>query len=76
MVRRRTTAPAGMVLGYEITGEVIEKGRDGIMNQERLAPSRDSQARLTGQTLSHRLRTTTNCRRRVSLQISSGATFR
>src|SRR3979409_2533819 len=24
----RTTAPAGMVLGHEITGEVIEKGRD------------------------------------------------
>ena len=28
MVRGRTTAPAGMVLGHEITGEVIEKGRD------------------------------------------------
>jgi Alcohol dehydrogenase GroES-like domain len=28
MVRRRTTAPAGMVLGHEISGEVIEKGRD------------------------------------------------
>ncbi|HEY2486455.1 MAG TPA: alcohol dehydrogenase catalytic domain-containing protein, partial [Candidatus Binataceae bacterium] len=27
MVRGRTTAPAGMVLGHEITGEVIEKGR-------------------------------------------------
>jgi glutathione-independent formaldehyde dehydrogenase len=27
-VRGRTTAPAGMVLGHEITGEVIEKGRD------------------------------------------------
>src|SRR6195256_3888602 len=26
MVRGRTTAPAGMVLGHEITGEVIEKG--------------------------------------------------
>jgi hypothetical protein len=63
MVRGRRTAPAGMVLGHEITGEVIEKGRDGIMNQERLAPSRDSQARLTGQPLSRRLRTTTNCRR-------------
>jgi Zn-dependent alcohol dehydrogenase len=25
MVRGRTTAPAGMVLGHEITGEVIEK---------------------------------------------------
>src|SRR5262249_10254456 len=28
MVRGRTTASAGMVLGHEITGEVIEKGRD------------------------------------------------
>src|ERR1700742_2813800 len=28
MVRGRTTAPAGMVLGHENTGEVIEKGRD------------------------------------------------
>jgi glutathione-independent formaldehyde dehydrogenase len=28
MVRGRTTAPAGMVLGHEITGEVIECGRD------------------------------------------------
>ncbi|EGF28051.1 formaldehyde dehydrogenase, glutathione-independent [Rhodopirellula baltica] len=28
MVRGRTTAPAGMVLGHEITGEVIEVGRD------------------------------------------------
>jgi glutathione-independent formaldehyde dehydrogenase len=28
MVRGRTTAQAGMVLGHEITGEVIEKGRD------------------------------------------------
>src|SRR5436305_2369541 len=27
MVRGRTTAPAGMVLGHEITGEIIEKGR-------------------------------------------------
>jgi glutathione-independent formaldehyde dehydrogenase len=26
MVRGRTTAPAGIVLGHEITGEVIEKG--------------------------------------------------
>jgi glutathione-independent formaldehyde dehydrogenase len=26
MVRGRTTAPAGLVLGHEITGEVIEKG--------------------------------------------------
>ena len=28
MVRGRTTAPTGLVLGHEITGEVIEKGRD------------------------------------------------
>jgi glutathione-independent formaldehyde dehydrogenase len=28
MVRGRTTAPAGLVLGHEITGEVIEKGDD------------------------------------------------
>src|SRR6202012_6216078 len=28
MVRGRTTAPAGLVLGHEITGEVIEKGPD------------------------------------------------
>src|SRR6202045_3272344 len=27
MVRGRTTAPAGLVLGHEITGEIIEKGR-------------------------------------------------
>ncbi|MBL8170152.1 MAG: formaldehyde dehydrogenase, glutathione-independent [Acidobacteria bacterium] len=28
MVRGRTTAPEGLVLGHEITGEVIEAGRD------------------------------------------------
>lgn len=28
MVRGRTTAPVGMILGHEITGEVIEAGRD------------------------------------------------
>jgi glutathione-independent formaldehyde dehydrogenase len=28
MVRGRTTAPPGVVLGHEITGEIIEKGRD------------------------------------------------
>ncbi|QFG21348.1 formaldehyde dehydrogenase, glutathione-independent [Actinomadura sp. WMMB 499] len=28
MVRGRTTAPAGLTLGHEITGEVIELGRD------------------------------------------------
>ena len=28
LVRGRTTAPVGLVLGHEITGEVIELGRD------------------------------------------------
>src|SRR6266700_1419528 len=28
MVRGRTTAPRGLVLGHEITGEIIEKGKD------------------------------------------------
>lgn len=28
MVRGRTTAPNGLILGHEITGEVVEKGRD------------------------------------------------
>jgi len=28
MVRGRTTAPQGLILGHEITGEVVEKGRD------------------------------------------------
>jgi glutathione-independent formaldehyde dehydrogenase len=28
MVRGRTTAPHGLILGHEITGEIIEKGRD------------------------------------------------
>lgn len=28
MVRGRTTAPAGIILGHEITGEIIECGRD------------------------------------------------
>lgn len=28
MVRGRTTAPSGLVLGHEITGEVLEAGRD------------------------------------------------
>lgn len=28
MVRGRTTAPAGLILGHEITGEVVELGRD------------------------------------------------
>jgi glutathione-independent formaldehyde dehydrogenase len=28
MVRGRTTAPRGLILGHEITGEVIEKGKD------------------------------------------------
>jgi glutathione-independent formaldehyde dehydrogenase len=28
MVRGRTTAPEGLILGHEITGQIIEKGRD------------------------------------------------
>jgi glutathione-independent formaldehyde dehydrogenase len=28
MVRGRTTAPLGLVLGHEITGEIVEKGKD------------------------------------------------
>ena len=28
MVRGRTTAPSGLILGHEITGEIIEKGND------------------------------------------------
>ena len=28
MVRGRTTAESGLILGHEITGEIIEKGRD------------------------------------------------
>ena len=28
MVRGRTTAPHGLILGHEITGEVLEAGRD------------------------------------------------
>ena len=28
MVRGRTTAPHGLVLGHEITGEIVEKGKD------------------------------------------------
>ena len=28
MVRGRTTAPSGLILGHEITGEIIEKGKD------------------------------------------------
>src|SRR5438874_10891717 len=28
MVRGRTTAPEGLILGHEITGQVVEAGRD------------------------------------------------
>jgi glutathione-independent formaldehyde dehydrogenase len=34
MVRGRTTAPAGLVLGHEITGEVIEVGSDVLTLQK------------------------------------------
>ncbi|CAE6858447.1 Glutathione-independent formaldehyde dehydrogenase [Paraburkholderia aspalathi] len=34
MVRGRTTAPVGLVLGHEITGEVIEAGRDVLTLEE------------------------------------------
>lgn len=34
MVRGRTTAPEGLVLGHEITGEVVEVGRDVEFIQE------------------------------------------
>jgi glutathione-independent formaldehyde dehydrogenase len=34
MVRGRTTAPEGLVLGHEITGEVVEKGHDVEFIQE------------------------------------------
>jgi glutathione-independent formaldehyde dehydrogenase len=34
MVRGRTTAPEGLILGHEITGEVIEVGRDVEMIEE------------------------------------------
>ena len=30
MVRGRTTAPSGLILGHEITGVVIEAGREGF----------------------------------------------
>src|SRR5262249_57414379 len=33
MVRGRTTAPPGLILGHEITGEIIEKGSDVEMLQ-------------------------------------------
>ncbi len=32
MVRGRTTAPSGMILGHEITGEIVEKGDDVEFN--------------------------------------------
>ena len=34
MVRGRTTAPSGLILGHEITGEVIEVGRDVLFIRE------------------------------------------
>ena len=58
MVRGRTTAPKGLILGHEITGEVIEAGRDvefikhrrsglGAV-QHRLRPLPQLQERATG----------------------------
>ena len=38
MVRGRTTAPHGLVLGHEITGEVLEAGRDALMRRTRRRP--------------------------------------
>ena len=35
MVRGRTTAPSGLALGHEITGEVIEAGRDVEYHESR-----------------------------------------
>ena len=58
MVRGRTTAPAGLVLGHEITGEVIEAGRDvefvkvgdlvSVPVQHRLRPLPQLQGRQDG----------------------------
>ena len=44
MVRGRTTAPQGLILGHEITGEIIEKGSDVEMLEDRRpgAPSRST----------------------------------
>ena len=46
MVRGRTTAPSGLILGHEITGEVIETGRDVLIHQERRHRFRSLQHRL------------------------------
>ena len=46
MVRGRTTAPQGLVLGHEITGEVIEKGHDVEMLEDRRPRLRAVQHRL------------------------------
>ena len=55
MVRgRRTTAPKGLILGHEITGEIIEKGKDVEMLKDR---------RTRHSAFQHRLRTCCrNCR--------------
>ena len=43
MVRGRTTAPAGLILGHEITGEVIESGPGSSSSRKAIsAPSRST----------------------------------
>ena len=46
MVRGRTTAPQGLILGHEITGEIIEKGSDVEMLNDRRPGDRAVQHRL------------------------------
>ena len=43
MVRGRTTAPSGLALGHEITGEVIEAGRDVEYHESRRSSLRTFQ---------------------------------
>ena len=46
MVRGRTTAPHGLILGHEITGEVIEAGQRRRVHQGRRSVLRAVQHRL------------------------------